>query len=136
MLRLLKLVNALLDFSRAEAGRMRAEFRPTDLCRLTSELAGTFREATERAGLELVVACSAPAEAVYVDRDLWERIVLNLDLQRVQGDAPRPDHRSGSNPVDGGIELAVCDTGTGIPAGGARPALPALSPGAQRRPQL
>ena len=51
-MRLLKLVNGLLDFSRAEAGRMRAEFRPTDVGRLTADLAGTFREATDRGGLE------------------------------------------------------------------------------------
>ncbi len=115
VLRLLKLVNALLDFSRAEAGRMRAEFRPTDVCRLTSELAGTFREATERAGLELVVACSAPAgEEVYIDRDLWERIVLNLVSNAFKATL-RGRITVELSPVDGGIELAVCDTGTGIP---------------------
>jgi GAF domain-containing protein len=77
-LRLLKLVNALLDFSRAEAGRVRAEFRPLDLGALTAELAGTFRDATNRAGIELEIACDELPEPVYVDRDLWERIVLNL----------------------------------------------------------
>jgi signal transduction histidine kinase/serine phosphatase RsbU (regulator of sigma subunit)/DNA-binding NarL/FixJ family response regulator len=115
VLRLLKLVNALLDFSRAEAGRMRAEFRPTDICRLTSELAGTFREATERAGLELVVSCSAPAgDEIYIDRDLWERIVLNL-LSNAFKATLRGRITVELHPVDGGIELAVSDTGTGIP---------------------
>ena len=42
-LRLLKLVNALLDFSRIEAGRVRARYQPTDLAQFTAELASNFR---------------------------------------------------------------------------------------------
>ncbi|HWE08865.1 MAG TPA: SpoIIE family protein phosphatase [Solirubrobacteraceae bacterium] len=113
-LRLLKLVNALLDFSRAEAGRIRAEFRPTDIGPLTSELAGMFREATERAGLELVVSCETPAEPVYVDRDLWERIVLNLISNAFKATL-EGQITVELTAVDGGIELAVSDTGTGVP---------------------
>jgi signal transduction histidine kinase/CheY-like chemotaxis protein len=112
--RLLKLVNALLDFSRAEAGRMRAEFRPTDVAQLTAELVGTFREATARAGLELIVACDSPPEPVYLDRDLWERIVLNLLSNAFKATLEgRIEVRVTT--VDGYIELSVTDTGTGIP---------------------
>ena len=59
-LRLLKLVNTLLDFSRIEAGRAMASFEPTDLAALTADLASNFRSAMERAGLEFDVDC-APA---------------------------------------------------------------------------
>jgi PAS domain S-box-containing protein len=77
-LRLSKLVNALLEFSRIEAGRVTSVFRPTDLAALTAELASSFRSAMERAGLAFVVDCPALPAPVYVDRDHWERIVLNL----------------------------------------------------------
>jgi PAS domain S-box-containing protein len=77
-LRLLKLVNTLLDFSRIEAGRMEAVYEPTDLALYTTELAGVFRSAIEQAGLRLVVDCPPLAESVYVDRQMWEKIVLNL----------------------------------------------------------
>ena len=77
-LRLLRLVNSLLDFSRIEAGRLQVTFRPTDLAALTAELASSFRSATERAGLRLVVDARPLPEPVYVDRDMWEKIVLNL----------------------------------------------------------
>ena len=77
-LRLLKLVNTLLDFSRIEAGRVQAVYEPTDLAALTADLASVFRSAVERAGMELVVDCPPLPEPAYVDRDMWEKIVLNL----------------------------------------------------------
>ncbi|WP_256107608.1 SpoIIE family protein phosphatase [Streptomyces sp. ODS05-4] len=77
-LRLGKLVNTLLDFSRIEAGRMQATFEPVELAAATAELASVFRSAMERAGLEFAVDCPPLAEPVYVDRGLWEKIVLNL----------------------------------------------------------
>src|SRR5262249_37062505 len=73
-LRLQKLVNTLLDFSRIEAGRVQASYLPTDLGGLTAELASVFRSAIERAGLRLVVERDDLSEPVYVDRDMWEKI--------------------------------------------------------------
>ncbi len=77
-LRLLKLVNALLDFSRLEAGRTRASYQPTRIAELTADLASLFRAGFERAGLAYTVACDPIGEPVFVDPDLWEKIVLNL----------------------------------------------------------
>lgn len=76
--RLLKLVNTLLDFSRIEAGRVQARFEPTPIARLTAELASVFRAAIEKAGLTFDVRCPPLREPIYVDRDMWEKIVLNL----------------------------------------------------------
>lgn len=74
--RLLKLVNTLLDFSRIEAGRMRATFAPTDLAALTTELTSQFRSACNRAGLTLTVTCTPMSERGYVDVEMWEKIVV------------------------------------------------------------
>jgi signal transduction histidine kinase len=76
--RLLKMVNTLLEFARVEGGRASATFEPTDVSSLTAELASTFRSACEKAGLVLSVVCPPLAQPLYVDRDHWERIVLNL----------------------------------------------------------
>ena len=66
-LRLLRLVNTLLDFSRIEAGRAQAHYVPTDLAESTQELASVFRSAMERAGLRYSVSCAPLREAVFID---------------------------------------------------------------------
>lgn len=76
--RLRKLVNSLLDFSRIEAGRVQASYEPTDIAPLTSEVASAFRSLVERAGLKLTLDCPPLSEPVWVDRQMWEKIVLNL----------------------------------------------------------
>ena len=77
-LRLLKLVNSLLDFSRLEAGRLQARYEKVDIGAMTAELAGVFRPAVERAGLTLRVECETVRGDVYVDASMWEKIVFNL----------------------------------------------------------
>jgi hypothetical protein len=77
-LRLLKLVNTLLDFSRIEAERVQAVYEATDLAEMTAHLASEFRSAIEKAGLALVVNCPPLVDSAYVDREMWEKIVLNL----------------------------------------------------------
>ena len=57
---------------------MQASYEPIDLAALTAELASVFRSAVEKAGMRLIVDCQALGEPVYVDRDMWEKIVLNL----------------------------------------------------------
>ncbi|GAB4093498.1 ATP-binding protein [Flaviaesturariibacter terrae] len=77
-LRLQKLVNTLLEFSRIEAGRLEGSFMRADIVALTRDLASTFRSAVEKAGMELRFESDQEQSAVYVDTEMWERIVLNL----------------------------------------------------------
>jgi signal transduction histidine kinase/CheY-like chemotaxis protein len=112
-LRLLKLVNGLLDFVRIEVGKMRATFEPTDLCQLTAQLASVFRSAIERAGLQLVVDCLPLPEPVYVDREMWEKIILNL-ISNALKSTFEGEIRVTVRPVGEQVQVSVSDTGTGI----------------------
>ncbi len=114
-LRLLKLVNTLLDFSRIEAGRVQATYEPTDLAALTTELASNFRSACDKAGLRLSVDCPPLPQQVYVDRDMWEKIVLNL-LSNAFKFTIMGEIRVTLRAENGAATLSVQDTGTGIPA--------------------
>lgn len=113
--RLLKLVNNLLDFARIEAGRVQAVFEPVELAGYTAELASVFRSAIEKAGMRLVVDCPALPAPVYIDRDMWEKMVLNLLSNAFKytlaGEIRVSLQRRGNMAL-----LQVQDTGTGIPA--------------------
>lgn len=116
-LRLLKLVNSLLDFSRIEAGRADVSFEPTELATFTSELASNFQSAMEKAGLSFEVECQPLNEPVYVDRDMWEKIVLNLlsnAFKFTLDGHVRLELRT-SNDASA-AEMTIRDTGVGIPA--------------------
>jgi len=114
-LRLLKLVNTLLDFSRIEAGRMQAAYEPTDLAGVTAEIASVFRSAMEKAGLKFSVACEPISEPIYVDREMWEKIVLNL-VSNAFKFTFEGEVRISLKDQERAVELAVSDTGVGIPA--------------------
>lgn len=113
--RLLKLVNTLLDFSRIEAGRIQAVYEPTDLAELTADLASVFRSALEKAGLRLQVDCPPLPQPIYVDQEMWEKIVLNLVSNAFkftfEGEIDVSLRWAGDH-----VALEVGDTGTGIPS--------------------
>ena len=113
-LRLRKLVNALLEFSRIEAGRIQARFEPVDLGAYTSELASTFESSMERAGLRYIVETQPEDEPTYVDRDMWEQIVLNLISNAFKFTFDGEIAISVAR-LDDRMALVVRDTGTGIP---------------------
>jgi signal transduction histidine kinase len=113
--RLLKLVNTLLDFSRIEANRIQANYEPTDLASYTAELASVFRSTIESAGISFIVDCPPLSERVYVDREMWEKIVLNL-LSNAFKFTFTGEIAIAIQPKENAVELTVRDTGTGIPA--------------------
>jgi signal transduction histidine kinase len=110
---LLRLVNTLLDFSRIEAGRLHARYEPRDLAAETCQLAGVFRSAIEKAGLTLTLECPLMPEPVYIDREMWEKIVLNL-----LSNALKHTESGGITVVQhwarDQVVLQVIDTGVGI----------------------
>jgi signal transduction histidine kinase/response regulator of citrate/malate metabolism len=116
--RLLRLVNSLLDFSRIEAGRVKASFEPVDLGALTADIASSFRSAAQKAGLALDVTLAPLPRPAFVDIEMWEKVLLNLLSNAFKFTfegaitvrvAPGED---GASAV-----VQVEDTGIGIPAG-------------------
>ncbi|MCF0074735.1 ATP-binding protein [Dyadobacter sp. CY261] len=113
-LRLLKLVNTLLDFSRMEGGRNHARFVETDLAGYTRNLASNFRSVIEKAGVRFDVKVGNDACTAYVDRTMWEKVVFNLLSNAfkytLEGKITLELYEH-----DGSIRLVVSDTGVGIP---------------------
>lgn len=113
-LRLLRLVNSLLDFSRVEAGRAQARFQKTDLAALTRDLASSFESLMSRAGLDFRIRVSPLSQPPYVDHDMWEKIVLNL-LSNAYKFTLSGSISVNLSEIDGQAVLSVKDTGSGIP---------------------
>jgi signal transduction histidine kinase len=76
--RLLKLVNNLLEFSRLEAGRVDASYSLTDLPKLTKEICNTFSSVLKEANIDFILEMNKLDSNVYIDKDMWEKIILNL----------------------------------------------------------
>jgi PAS domain S-box-containing protein len=112
--RLLRLVNSLLDFSRIEAGRAQAAYQSTDLAAMTRDIASTFRSAVERAGLAFDVQVSTLSSPVWVDHEMWEKILLNL-LSNAFKFTLQGAIRVRVTELDGNAVLEVADTGVGVP---------------------
>jgi diguanylate cyclase (GGDEF)-like protein/PAS domain S-box-containing protein len=113
--RLLKLVNTLLDIARIEEGQLPLSYQATDLAALTAELVSGFSAAIAQVGLSLDLDCPPLAGPVYVDREMWEKVVLNLLSNALKftfdGTIGVSLHAR-----DGQAVLVVSDSGTGIPA--------------------
>lgn len=114
-MRLLRLVNNLLDFSRIEAGKVKARYQLTDVARFTAELASSFRSIIENAGLRFIVNCEHIVQPVYIDKGMWEKIVLNL-LSNAFKYTLNGQITISITGVKNNICLKVSDTGVGIPA--------------------
>jgi len=115
-MRLLRMVNSLLDFSRIEAGRINANYQPTNLGEFSAEIASSFRSTIERAGLKLTIGATDLPQPVYIDRDMWEKVVLNLLSNAFKFTLSGGIGVEVRTTDDGrGARVSVIDSGIGIP---------------------
>ena len=94
---------------------MQASFEPLDLGAFTTELASVFQSAFDRAGMRYEVDCPPLSAPVYVDREMWEKVVFNLLSNALKFTF------DGTVSVrlreeDGHAVLRVADTGVGVAA--------------------
>ena len=115
-LRLLKLVNSLLDFNRVVEGKAQASFESVDLAEVTKAVAAAFEPAITDAGLRLGLALTPLPHPVYVDRDMWEKVMLNL-LSNAFKFTFEGEIAVDTRPSSDGrfAEVTIRDTGSGIP---------------------
>lgn len=112
--RLIELVNALLDLSKMEAGMMKYQFMPTDLAVLIKKSLDTLAPLIEakKISIDNRIGTLQPVRA---DR---ERILQVL--RNIIGNAIKFNHENGmirleAHLRDNAVEVAVHDTGPGIP---------------------
>ncbi|TGL31624.1 response regulator [Leptospira koniambonensis] len=76
--RLLQMVNSLLDFSKFEAGKMKVELEPTNICNLVDTILKDFEPSALEKNIQIRKEFTSPDLNVLIDRYLFERIFFNL----------------------------------------------------------
>ncbi len=118
-LRLLKLINNLLDHARIESGQMELQRRALEVEGTVREIVESARAMAERKGVELVVEIASALPTINADPDAVEKIVVNLigNALKFTDAGGRIDVRVGRGAAEdgaAGVEIEVCDTGVGI----------------------
>lgn len=112
--RLNRLVDALLEFARAEAGTLVPVLDAVDVSAYTRELVSMFRSAMESAGLVLETDLPEVGTA-WLDHEAWAKVVVNLVSNAFKFTDEGTVSVSLRRRQDE-LELIVSDTGCGIPA--------------------
>ena len=113
-LRMQKLVNTVLEFSKIEAGKLEGQFTRVDICALTTDFTSIFRSAIEKSGMDLKMVCEEVSGDVYVDVDMWEKIILNL-VSNAFKYSKKGTIMVTVKQVGAEVQISVSDTGVGIP---------------------
>jgi signal transduction histidine kinase len=116
-LRMLRLINNLLDISKIDSGELKMNVKNVDIVSLMKDIVSSVSQYASGMGIGLVFTCDVKEKYLPCDSDLIERMALNILSNALKfsasGDKITVDIRSN----DEQIEMSFKDTGAGIPIG-------------------
>lgn len=113
-MRLLKLINDLLDLVRLESGKMEVKREPIAIEPFLYGLANAVKKSAEDRGIHLGVLSDPVITTVLADSDKLERILLNLLFNALKFTPAGGKVEVKAKRENGELLLEVSDTGTGI----------------------
>jgi putative nucleotidyltransferase with HDIG domain len=118
--RLLDNINQLLDLSRLDAGRARLKLEDVDACALLQGLVEASQGLAHQRGIRLTFESAKGLPPVPADRDMLEKIALNLignalKFTRPSPSRPAPFVAVRARAEQGRFIFSVEDSGIGIP---------------------
>jgi len=111
---LLSLINDILDLSKVEAGRMELDLGQFDLPAALDNCRTLVRERAGRHGIALDLAVDERLGQIVADERKVRQVLLNLLSNAVKFTPEGGRVAIGAVRADGGVEIAVSDTGIGI----------------------
>lgn len=114
---LLGLINGVLDMSKIEAGKFELHEEIFDFAQDAEQALRFVRLQAERKGLALEVSIAPGAKSIFADRRAVKQILLNLLANAVKFTPRGGEIWIAAAREEGAIEIAVADTGVGIPEG-------------------
>src|SRR4029453_11818406 len=113
-MRLLRLINDLLDLVRLESGKMEVKRERVAIEAFLFGLANAVRKSAEDRGVRLEVISDPAISTVLTDSDKLERILLNLLFNALKFTPAGGKVEVKAKRENGELVLEVSDTGTGI----------------------
>jgi signal transduction histidine kinase len=113
-MRLLKLINDLLDLVRLESGKMEVKQEPVAIVPFLHGLANAVKKSATDRGIGIEVTADPGVQTVLTDGDKLERILLNLLFNALKFTPAGGKVEVRATREDGELLLDVSDTGTGI----------------------
>ena len=113
---LTQMTQELLDLSRIESGQVQLNFEAISPRKLVYSAADRMKAQAERANLKLSVRCEDGLPAIRGDKGRLEQVLVNLIHNAVKFTKPGGQICLTAEPDNGGVRIAVKDSGVGIPA--------------------
>ncbi|MBE2286316.1 MAG: response regulator [Prosthecobacter sp.] len=115
-MRLLKLINDLLDLVRLESGRSHVQMQKVDVREFINGIANAVGSVAKDKRIQLNARVDSALGTVMADPEKLERICLNLLFNALKFTAAGGRVSFGADAEDGWLVIEVRDTGMGIPA--------------------
>jgi signal transduction histidine kinase len=111
-MRLVKLINDLLDIEKLQSGRFECIFEDTDSSSIIERAVQAVRELADESKVLLVIECQDLR--VWADEDRMVQVMVNLISNAIKHSGGQPVVVS-AQPKEDGIEFGVKDAGAGVP---------------------
>ena len=113
--RLGRLLNDLTDLSNIELGRISLELVPTNVRDVAEAVLGILEPRAQQRGVTLTADVAADLPPVAADHDRLQQVLINLLDNAVKYTEPGGRVTLEARAVDAAVDIAVIDTGVGIP---------------------
>ena len=114
-LRLLKLIDDLLDLVRFDTGHADINRQPTNIGNHLDGLLRSVRHLAEQDRVTLLWECRSDQESIQLDRDKFDKIILNLVINAIKFTPSGGTIEAKVSVTGNQLRLTVEDTGVGIP---------------------
>lgn len=114
-LRLLKLINNLLDLAKLDAGRMELYLAKVDLNQFIKGIVASIEPMAEKKEIQLSCPLAGSLPETFVDRDKIEKVILNLVFNSLKFTEPGGKVEINCIQEDHQFKFCIEDTGIGIP---------------------
>ncbi len=115
-LRLLRLVNQIMDFRKIDVGKMQIRVTESDLVAFVEEVVDAFQRPAQKQRIQLMFSHEKDVIPLWYDRNMLDKVLFNL-LSNAMKFTPKGGHinvKMEHNHLEGHVLIVVEDSGVGM----------------------